>query len=56
MLYTRGNFKNVTIDLAITFTFCTDIPFAVHFNCAEKILHLREEHKHMTIVQIFFLL
>ena len=36
-----------------TFTFCTDIPFAVHFNCAEKILHLREELKHMKIVRIF---
>ena len=39
-----------------TFTFCTDIPFAVHFNCAEKILHLREELQHMTIVHIFFYL
>ena len=39
-----------------TFIFCTDIPFAVHFNCAEKILHLREEHKHMTIVRIFIYL
>jgi hypothetical protein len=39
-----------------TFTFCTDIPFAVHFNCAEKILHLREEQQHMTIVHIFFYL
>jgi hypothetical protein len=37
-----------------TFTFWTDIPFAVHFNCAEKILHLREELQHMTIVRIFF--
>ena len=51
MLYTRGNFKNVTIDLAI---YSHSAQFAVHFNCAEQILHLREEHKHMTIVQIFF--
>jgi hypothetical protein len=28
-----------------------DIPFPVHFNCVEKILH--EELKHMTIVRIF---
>jgi hypothetical protein len=34
--------------------FCTDIPFAVHFNCVEKILH--EELKHMTIARIFFYL
>ena len=39
MLYVRGNFKNVTIYTCIfgnTFTFCTDIPFAVHLNCVEK--------------------
>jgi hypothetical protein len=37
--------------------FCTNIPFAVHFNCAgKKILHLREELQHMTIMRIFFYL
>jgi hypothetical protein len=56
-MYVRGNFKNVTIWYIFgnTFTFCTDIPFAVHFNCAEKILHVHEELQHMTIVRIFFL-
>jgi hypothetical protein len=43
MLYVRRNFKNMTIDLANAFRFCIDIPFAVHFNRAEKIL--REELK-----------
>ena len=35
ILYARRNFENVnTIGNAITF--CTDILFAVHFNCTEK--------------------
>jgi hypothetical protein len=39
MLFARGNFKNVTIDLAIH-SHSASIPFAVHFNCTEKILQL----------------
>ena len=50
----KGKLKKCDHWFGNTFTVCTDIPFAVHLNCAEKILHLREEHKHMTIVRIFF--
>ena len=52
-VYARGNFKNVTIDLAIH---SHSAPI-FHLRCIsiarKKILHLREEHKHLTIVQIF---
>ena len=53
----KGKFqkKKKTYIFCNTFTFCTDIPFVVHFNWAEKILHLREELQHMTIVWIFVL-
>jgi hypothetical protein len=45
----------VNIVFGNTFTFCTDIPFAVHFNCAGKNpAFIREELQHMTIVPIFF--
>ena len=55
ILYVRRNFKNCDHRIGNAFTFCTDIPFAAHFNCVEKkILHLHEELKHMTIVRIFF--
>ena len=36
--------------LGNTLTFCTEIPFAVHFNCAEKEpTFIREEHQLKTI-------
>ena len=41
----KEKFKKCDHRIGNTFTFCTDIPFAAHFNCAEK--------KSMTIVQIF---
>jgi hypothetical protein len=51
----KEKFHNCDHRIGNTFTFCTDIPFAAHFNCAGgKILHLREELEHMTIVRIFF--
>ena len=59
----KGKFHKCDHRIGNTFTFCTDIPFAAHFNCAGgggggggggEILHLREELKHMTIVPIFF--
>ena len=40
----KEKFQKCDHRIGNTFTFCTDIPFATHFNCAEKkILHLREE-------------
>ena len=52
----KEKFQKCDHRIGNTVTFCTDIPFATHFNCAgEKNLHLREELKHMTIVRIFFL-
>ena len=45
-LHMQGEIKKMwSYIFGNTFTFCTDIPFAAHFNCAEK--------KSMTIVQIF---
>jgi hypothetical protein len=32
----RGNLKKWPYIFGNTFTFCTDIPFAEHFNCAGK--------------------
>jgi hypothetical protein len=49
----KGKFQKCDHWFGNTFTFCPDNPFAVHSNCAKKILHLREEFKHMTIVRIF---
>ena len=50
----KEKFQKCDHRIGNTFTFCTDIPFATHFNCAEKkILHLREELNHMTIVSFF---
>jgi hypothetical protein len=37
-----------------TFTFCTDIPFAAHFNCAEKKSFIYVK-THMTFVGFFWL-
>ena len=40
-------FKKCDHRIGNTFTFCTDIPFAAHFNCTKKKIHqLREELKH----------
>ena len=40
----KEKFQKCDHRIGNTFTFCTDIPFATHFNCAgKKILHLREE-------------
>ena len=36
ILYVRRNKKKCDHRIANTFTFCTDIPFAAHFNCAQK--------------------
>ena len=36
MLYVREISKMWPYIFGNTFTFCTDIPFAVHFNCVEK--------------------
>jgi hypothetical protein len=57
MLYVRGNFKNVTmyiwqyIHILHLYSVCGAFQFA-----RKKILHLREEVQHMTIVRIFFYL
>jgi hypothetical protein len=56
MLYARGNFKNVTIDLAIHSHSAPIFRLRCISITRKNILHLREEHKHMTIVQIFLLL
>jgi hypothetical protein len=51
----KEKFQKCDHRIGNTVTFCTDVPFAAHFNCAgKKILHLREELKHMTIVRISF--
>ena len=53
MLYVRGNFKNVTIDLAIHSHSAPIFRLRCISIAQKKILHLREELKHMTIVRIF---
>jgi hypothetical protein len=55
MLYARGNFKNVTIGLAIHSHSAPIFRLRCILIARKKILHLREELKHMTIVQIFFI-
>ena len=55
MLYVRGNFNNVTIYIwqyiyiLHWYSVCGEFQLRV-----KKILHLREELQHMTIVRIFF--
>ena len=54
IIYVRRNFKNVTIELAIhshlhRYSVCGAFQLR-----GKKILHLREELKHMTLVRIFF--
>ena len=55
-VYARGNFKTVTIDLAIHSHSAPIFRLRCISITRKNILHLREEHKHMTIVQIFLLL
>ena len=53
MLYVGGNFKNVTIDLAIHSHSAPKFRLMC-ISIGGKIFHLREELTHMTIVRIFF--
>jgi hypothetical protein len=56
LYYVKGNFNNVTIYLAIH----SHSALIFRLRCIsierKKILHLREELKHMTFVRIFFYL
>ena len=54
MLYVKGNFKNVTIDLAIHSHSALIFRLQCISIAREKILHLREKLKHTTFVWIFF--
>ena len=55
-IYVRGNFKNVTIDLAMHSLSAPIFRLRCISIARKKILHLGEELKHMTIVRIFFYL
>jgi hypothetical protein len=51
----KEKFQKCDHRIGNTVTFCTDIPFCGAFQLrGKKILHLREELKHMSIVRIFF--
>ena len=50
----KEKFQKCDHRIGNTFTFCTDIPFAEHFNCAEKNSFIYVK-THMTFVGFFWL-